>query len=287
MGRAGRPSCPGRSALQHSPFEQRPDEIRQVRIDSILPTRAQAEEFPWSTGLAKQRLVHGFDSRNASSRSFNLIRSKLIALQREKGWRIIGVVSATPSVGKSFISANLAASISRDPRFQTYLIDLDLRRGTIRDIFGIETENGLVEYLENQQSGDKLDGFVPQGQDLIVLPAIPGPVLSSELLAGDRATALFRAMQSSDQQNFFICDLPPVFANDDASIIMESLDAYVIVAQDGKTTQREIEAAADALGHDRLAGVVLNKYRGGLVSEGYGVEYRYASENYAGYEGDE
>jgi len=57
---------------------------------------------------------------------------------------------------------------------------------------------------------------------------------------------------------------------------MESLDGYVIVAQDGKTTAREVEAAADMLGHERLAGVVLNKYRGGLVSEGYGIEERYA-----------
>ena len=258
-----------------------------MRISAFLPTRAQAEEFAWSAGHSRQRLVNGFDSRNARSRSFNLIRSKLIALQRERGWRMVGVVSATPSVGKSFISANLAASMSRDPRFQTYLIDLDLRRGTIRDIFGIETENGIVEYLENPQSGDKLNGFVPQGQDLIVVPAVPGPVLSSELLAGDRATALFQAMKNSDQQNFFIFDLPPVFANDDASIIMESLDAYIIVAEDGKTTQREMEAAADALGQERLAGVILNKYRGGLVSEGYGVEYRYASEYYAGSDTDE
>ena len=55
-------------------------------------------------------------------------------------------------------------------------------------------------------------------------------VHSAELLAGERATALFRAMRNSDERNFFICDLPPVFANDDASIIMESLDGYVIVA---------------------------------------------------------
>ena len=59
----------------------------------------------------------------------------------------------------------------------------------------------------------------------------------------DRATALFSSMRDSDDRNFFICDLPPAFANDDASIIMESLDGYLIVAQDGKTTQREIEAA--------------------------------------------
>jgi protein-tyrosine kinase len=252
-----------------------------VRIAPLFPTRTQAIEFPWSGSAARQRLVHGFDSRNASSRSFNLIRSKLVALQRERGWRMIGVVSASPNVGKSFVSANVAAALSRDPRFQTYLIDLDLRRGTIKDIFGIYTEESIVEYLEQTQSNDLLTGFIPEGQDLIIVPSAAGPVHSAELLASERATNLFRAMRNSDERNFFICDLPPVFANDDAAIIMESLDGYVIVAQDGKTTQREIEAAADNLGPERLAGVVLNKYLGGLVSEGYGIEDRYAGEYYS------
>jgi Mrp family chromosome partitioning ATPase len=259
-----------------------------VRIAPILPTRAQALEFPWSTTTAHRNLLHGFNSRNASSRSFNLIRSKLVALQRERGWRMIGVASATPNVGKSFVSSNVAAAMSRDPRFQTYLLDLDLRRGTIKDIFGIETDSSLVEYLGEPDSSDALAGFIPQGQELIIIPSIGGEVHSAELLASDRATALFRAMRSSDERNYFICDLPPVFANDDAAIIMESLDGYLIVAQDGKTTQREVAATVDMLGHERLAGVVLNKYRGGLVSEGYGIEERYASEYYASreYEGD-
>ena len=132
-----------------------------------------------------------------------------------------------------------------------------------------------------------LAGFMPQGQELIIVPSMPGPVHSAELLASERATALFRAMRSSDERNYFICDLPPVFANDDAAIIMESLDGYMIVAQDGKTTQRELAAIVEMLGHDRLAGVVLNKYRGGLISEGYGIEDRYASEYYASRESDE
>jgi len=258
-----------------------------VRIAPVFPTRSEAVEFPWSGTAARRRLVHGFDSRNASSRSFNLIRSKIVHLQRERGWRMLGVVSATPSVGKSFVSANVAAAMSRDPRFQTYLIDLDLRRGTIKDIFGIETDSGIVEYLDETQSNPLLPGFIPQGQELIVIPTVPGPVLSAELLASDRATALFRGMRSSDERNFFICDLPPAFANDDASIIMEALDGYLIVAQDGKTTQREIEAAIEMLGQERLAGVVLNKYRGGVVSEGYGIEDRYASQYYASRDIDE
>src|SRR5690349_14337850 len=138
--------------MQHSSFEERASlgsEVTQVRIAApIFPSRAQARPFAWSGTEARRRLVHGFDSRNASSRSFNLIRSKLVALQRERGWRMLGVVSATPNVGKSFVSANVAAAMSRDPRFQTYLVDLDLRRATIKDIFGIQTNEGLVEYLE-------------------------------------------------------------------------------------------------------------------------------------------
>ena len=96
---------------------------------------------------------------------------------------------------------------------------------------------------------------------------------------------MFRSMKNSDDRNYFLCDLPPVFANDDASIIMEWLDGYLIVAEDGKTTQREIVAVVDMMGDERLAGVVLNKYRGGLVSEGYGVEDRYA-QYYSAQEGD-
>jgi Mrp family chromosome partitioning ATPase len=194
---------------------------------------------------------------------------------------MVGVASATPNVGKSFVSANLAAAMSRDPRFQTYLLDLDLRRGTIKDTFGIEPDTSIVEYLQDTHSTEVLRGYVPEGQELIVIPSITAEVHSAELLASERAQALFRAMRNSDEQNYFICDLPPVFANDDASIIMESLDGYVIVAQDGKTTKREIEATVGMLGNERLAGVVLNRYRGGMVSEGYGVEERYASEYYA------
>lgn len=261
--------------------------MREVRIAPAFPSRAQTDEFRWTSGEARRRLVHGFDSRNASSRSFNLIRSKLVAFQRDRGWRMVGVVSATPSVGKSFVSANVAAAMSRDPRFQTYLLDLDLRRGTIRDIFGIETDDGLLNYLEQSEPRSVLAGFMPQGQELIIIPSVPGPVHSAELLASARASALFRAMRNSDERNYFVCDLPPVFANDDAAIIMESLDGYVIVAEDGKTTEREIAATVEMLGHDRLAGVVLNKYRGGVVSEGYGIEDRYASEYYASREIDE
>jgi hypothetical protein len=58
---------------------------------------------------------------------------------------------------------------------------------------------------------------------------------------------------------------------------MAYLDAYILVSEEGLTTERELKDSVDALGRQRLAGVVLNKFRGGMVSEGYGVESYYAT----------
>ena len=242
-----------------------------------LPTRETAVEVPWDGGIATSRGIFGFDSMDARSRSFNLIRARLLELEAKKGWRLIGVVSATPNVGKSFISANVAASLSRDPRYQTYVVDLDLRRGSLSDIYGLSPELGVRDYLEGAPGAEVPAAYRPEGERLLIMPTAAGRIHSAELIASERAQVLLRSMRVSDEKNLFIFDLPPVFANDDAATAMARLDAYIVVAEEGKTKQREVNDAVKLLGEGKLAGVVLNKYRGGLVSEGYGVDDYYAA----------
>lgn len=227
----------------------------------------------WTAEQALAGGIYGFDSIDPRSRSFNLIRGRLVQLKRIRGFRMIGVVSATPSVGKSFVAANIGASLSRDPRMKTFVVDLDLRRGSLSAQFGIVPDRGLSEYLK---SGDMLETYRLGGESLTVVPTRGGMVHSAELLAGARAQDLFNAMRSSDEANIFICDLPPVFANDDALATMAYLDSYILVVEEGKTSEREIRDSIGALGRERLAGVTLNKFRGGLLSDGYGVEGYYA-----------
>lgn len=258
-----------------------------VRLSSApphIPSRSEAIEFPWRSSIARARGLHGFNSMDSRSRSFNLVRAKIATLNRERGWRMIGFVSATPDVGKSFVAANVAAAMSRDPRWSTYLVDLDLRRGGVASIFGVEPDRGLEEYLASPLGAATLPACAPEGQELIIIPTVPGQLPSAELLAADTATALFQEMRRSDDQKLFFFDLPPVFANDDTLTVADQLDGYVLVAEEGKTTRRELESAVDMLGQERLAGVILNKYRGGLVSEGRGSEQRYAAGYYAGAE---
>ena len=248
---------------------------------SLVPLLERATEFNWNASIARSRGVYAFNSMDARSRSFNLIRAKLMALRRERKWRMLGIVSATPAVGKSFVSANLAAAMSRDPRLSTTLVDLDLRRGTVAEIFGINIEVGVAQYFESLDPNAAVSAFRPRGEDLVIIPCIPASVHSAELLASEKAVQMLKAMKASDERNFFFFDLPPVYANDDAATTLELLDGYVFIAEEGKTTRQEVQSAIEMLGEERLAGVVINKYRGGLVSEGRGIEQRYASDYYA------
>ncbi|MCA1653834.1 MAG: CpsD/CapB family tyrosine-protein kinase [Sphingomicrobium sp.] len=241
----------------------------------VLPTRDQAQLLPIDHAAMKALGIFGFDSIDPRSRSFNLIRARLTSLHRERGWRLFGIVSATSQVGKSYIAANVAAALSRSPRYETTLVDLDLRRGSASSKCGIDPELSMLDFLGGSEEARTPPAYAFEGQRLLILPTRAGLVASAELLAGQRAQSLFRAMRTSAENRLFVVDLPPVFANDDASTVLQRLDAYIVVAEEGKTTKREVRDATELLGADRLAGVILNKYRGGLMSEGYGVEDYY------------
>ena len=70
----------------------------------------------------------GFESKDARSRPFNLLRAQLIKKLAETGGHLIGITSPAPNAGKSFVASNLAASMSQLSNRRTVLIDLDLRR---------------------------------------------------------------------------------------------------------------------------------------------------------------
>jgi len=246
----------------------------------VLPAPEEALIIDGAASSLKDRGIFGFDSIDARSRSFNLIRSRLLELRRSQGWRILGIVSATPQVGKSFIAANLAAALSRAPEYQAYLVDLDLRRGSVSDLCGLGVDGNLQDYLDGSAEVTRPAAYRFESESLVIIPTTRKLAPSAELLGGQRAQNLFQAMHDSPDNNLFVVDLPPVFANDDAMIAMVSLDAYILVAEEGKTTERELKDVTSMLGRERLAGTILNKYRGGMMSEGHGVSGYYN----AGYE---
>jgi Mrp family chromosome partitioning ATPase len=242
--------------------------LRLDRLQVVQPNR----------GAVEANKIVGFDSRDKRSRPFNLMRTQLAKQLAETKIRLIGVTSATPAAGKSFLSANLAASLSRVLKAPTFLVDLDLRRGCVAEELGVEFQAGISDYLLGKRQNLEEIGLRVDGTRFAVFPTRAVSIDSAQAIAGGRFGSLVEAMRDHTGGAVIIFDLPPVFANDDAVLSTRLLDGYIMVVDSGKTTRRQLTDAMDMLNPIPCLGTVLNRYAGGVLDS-----YGYGSTNYDTY----
>lgn len=232
-------------------------------------------------GVVEDNKIVGFNSRDKRSRPFNLMRTQLAKQFTEEKVRLVGITSATPAAGKSFLSVNLAASLSRVLQASTFLVDLDLRRGCVAHELGLDFQSGISDYLLGGQEDLRAVGLNIEGTSLAVFPTRAVSIDSAEAIAGGTYDSLVQTMRDETAGAVIIFDLPPVFANDDAVLSTRLLDGYIMVVDSGKTTRRQLTDAMEMLDPVPCLGTVLNRYAGGILdSYGYGsASYdRYYSE---------
>ncbi|TCJ34965.1 CpsD/CapB family tyrosine-protein kinase [Parafrankia sp. BMG5.11] len=222
--------------------------------------------------------VVGFDSRDKRSRPFSLMRTQLAKRLVEEKIRLVGVTSASPAAGKSFLAVNLAASLSRVLKVPTFLVDLDLRRGCVAEELGIEFEAGVSDYLLGEMESLHEVGLHIDGTKLAVFPTHTVSMDSAEAIASGRFDTLVETMRKHTGEAVVIFDLPPVFANDDAVLSTRALDGYIMVVDSGRTSRRQLADAMEMLNPVPCLGTVLNRYAGGMLDS-----YGYGSANYDSY----
>ena len=222
--------------------------------------------------------VVGFNLRDAQSRPFNLLRSQVLKRMVARKWKMIGITSATPGAGKSFVTANLAASLAQLPDKQVYVLDLDLRRASLGRVFGCTGETGLTQYLMGEPVQLADIGRQIGEQSLGLFPCYPMPVNSAELLVGEPFTRLINAAKALPDDAIVICDLPPAFANDDAMMILQQLDCFLMVVEQGITTKKQLRETFQLLQPSPCIGTVFNRYEGGLGDPyGYSNDSKYGN----------
>jgi len=229
--------------------------------------------------------IYGFDSRDIRSRPFTLLRAQVLRIARARGWRIIGITSPTPRVGKSFVASNLAAALARTPDLHTYLFDFDLRRSTIARNFNLTGEVGISHFLDGTASDLRQVARTIPEEHLTIFPSFPNVAASDELVGSARMDSLIAAMRQLPEQTICLCDLPPVFANDDAVIISQKIDAFIMIVEDGVTTRKQVRDSFRLLAPTPCLGTVLNRYDGGLMGDDYGYSYG-QNKRYEGYYSD-
>lgn len=249
--------------------------VGNVAAAVAIPDVAALEVHEPDADLLHENGIVAWEN-GAEARAINLLRAQLRKRLERQGINRIGITSAEPEAGKSFVTANLAVALSRIDGQQVLLFDLDLRRPTIANRLGVETSVGLESWL----SGDienLADVGRRFGQTALSVYATNSHPRAGELIASTRFDALIRALGTLPKSTIVLCDLPPAFISDDAVTVVERLDAYIHVIDEGITPRRQVEEVRAMMAPKMCVGAVLNRYTGGWNdSYGYAAARKYS-----------
>ena len=160
-------------------------------------------------------------------------------------------------------------------RSKTVLIECDMRRPMVHNLFMVSRENGLSRYLTTEDI-DIHDIIKPSGMDnLDIITAGHVPPNPSELLSSRKMDKLFSKLR--DEYDYIIVDSPPIIAVTDALILAKKVDQLVLVIRVNSTEREIIEQAKNLLQNIdvRAAGVVVNGIEVKKYYSGYKYYYYY------------
>lgn len=196
--------------------------------------------------------------------------------QAEGDIKTLMVTSAVPDEGKSLTATNIALTLSESYQRRVLLLDADLRRPSLGDMFQLPNVFGLNEALSAKQ--ERKVSIIQVSRRLSLLTAgAPDHDPMSKLTSERMARLLAEARAAFD---WVIIDTPPIGILTDAKLLGAMADAALLVVRAGKTPAPLVQRAVDALGRDRIIGVVLNRVESGRVTGGensYYNSYYYGS----------
>ena len=251
------------------------------RIESFMEFRSTFKEnllgqIPREDTKGDLALLQPDDSRHALLECFRTLRSSIIFLPVD-GVRpkTLLVTSATPSEGKTTISSNLAISLAFSGA-KTLLVDGDLRRGRLHEVFGIEGDvAGFSKVL--QQRVPWREAIIPTHiNNLHVLPRGKPLAHPSEHFLSKTADQFLQETYS--QFDYVIFDSAPVMAADDALSLAPKIDGTIFVLRFSASSSRLSRKALDLLLQRQvnLLGVVCNDVKLSESDYGYGYYYQYS-----------
>ena len=187
------------------------------------------------------------------SEQYRHLAARLHHAGQRSNARVVMVSSAMPGEGKTLTATNIALTLSESYKRRVLVIDTDLRRPSMHEIFRLPNHYGVNDVL----MGDTAAPAYEISPRLWVIPAgRPNP----DPLAGLTSPLLESLVQSAAREyDWVIVDTPPVGLLTDANLIVRLVDTVVMVVSANKVAYNELQRAADALGRDRIIGVVLNR----------------------------
>lgn len=218
---------------------------------------------------------------HAMGEALRELRTNLNFIDVDNPPRILLITSSLPSEGKSTVIGNLAATIAAAGE-DVIVVDADLRRPTVHQVFGVLPDVGVTDVLTGRAAiDDVLQDWGPTAH-LKILSSGRIPPNPSELLGSRAMENLLRELS---QRAIVLVDTPPLLPVTDAAVLSRVADGTLVVARARKTTTDNLQRALRNLSRvrGRVLGVILNCVATkGQVDYSYGYYGTYESKGKRG-----
>ncbi|HEY8835439.1 MAG TPA: polysaccharide biosynthesis tyrosine autokinase [Chthoniobacterales bacterium] len=214
-------------------------------------------QIPKEKTKGRVTLLQPDDARHVFAESYRNVRSSIFFMPYEGPRpKTMLVTSSVPNEGKSTISSNLAITMALSGA-RTLLIDGDLRRGALREAFGVSSKIGFSEVLKQEVNWQEV--VVPTTYpNLFLLPRGKTLGQPSEHLLRDSTDTILREMYNN--YDYIIIDSSPVLAADDSTSLAPKIDATLFVVRLSYTSARLTRKSLELLYNRQVnvPGVILN-----------------------------
>lgn len=262
-------------------------------IDTTVKDEKDIEEFvklpvlinlPLSKNKQKKStdLISFSDPKSIISESFRTLRTNLIFAQDENLLQNILITSCNPSEGKTYTSSNLAITFAKANK-KVIIVDADMRKGRLHNVFGEKNENGLSNYLKYLACGKendlrKVSQYIKTTRvpNLHIMTSGDRPLNPSELISSPNMLEIIKTLDKI--YDVVIIDGTPSAIVSDSIAISKYIKTILVVAEYKRTKLETLKRLKKQIENvnAKITGVILNKYP--ISEKTYGSGY-YADMN--------
>ncbi len=262
---------------------QNPDDIEKLGLPvyASIPfsslQKVEDERSPGGRGTRVTPLLASSHPTDLAIEGLRSLRTSLHFAMLEADNNRLMISGPSPKVGKSFVSANLAAVIAQSGQ-RVLLVDVDMRKGYIHKMFGVPVENGLSDLLAKRcDLNTAIHKTEVENLDVIGRGQIPPN--PSELLMHKNFTEFLEQVSANYDQ--VILDTPPFLAVTDAAIVGRQSGTNLIVTRFELNPAREVELTMRRFAQNGidLKGAIFNG-----VEKRASAKYGYGAYGYYNYE---
>ena len=264
-----------------------PEPVRQAPAAKSIPTQpAQSGPKSREVGLDIRVLRYNGmitpdNMASAISNEFRGIKRKLLRKARDPELRatvnnLIMVTSSLPGEGKTFTSINLAISLAAERGLQVLLIDADVVRPSVGNIFKSIPKVGLTDLLSGKVSNvSDVMCRCAEIPNLAVIFAGSVLVESPELISSGKMADLCTELSSRYPDRIIVIDTPPVLASPEPATLAAYVHQLVMVVAADQTDRHQLRKSLEAVATCPNVSLLFNKAPHWNEAQ-YGQYYGYA-----------